>query len=266
MDPSCARFPGFSHFPYWAPVSGCALFSYFRKNCSTIFKNKIRGKKIHFPPDVTSFSHWFGGEPAVPGFNRRGLTREGSLFSQGSVSSVPSSRKKIKIIIIIKKQPQVWPAYKSLEKKSSQQLGRIWFEFVQALLSVPVPGRLQSVTALAGWAFTGQVLLFLGVMWAFVGTQGGETLPRLPLPRLETPAWEQDGERSSWWGGNGQRHWDRDTWRTLCEDIWRRSNEEKRKEEKKRKEEVVGVRLVLEFCGCSLGRARFELGFACLEL
>lgn len=108
-----------------------------------------------------------------------------------------------------------------------------------------------------------------------MGAQGGEKLPRLPLPQLETPAWEQDGERGLWWGGNGDRHRDRDTWRTFCEDIWRRSNEEKRKEEKrkkekskeeKRKEEIVGVRLILEVCGCSLGRARYELGFACLEL
>lgn len=98
-----------------------------------------------------------------------------------------------------------------------------------------------------------------------MGAQGGETLPRLPLPRLETSAWEQEGERDWWWGGNGERHRDTDTWRTFCEDIWRRSSEEKRKEEK-RKEEIVGVRLIVEVCECSLGRARYELGFACLEL
>lgn len=165
------------------------------------------------------------------------------------VSSVASSRKIKKIII--KKQPRVWPVSKSLEK-SSQKLSRIWFEFVQAFLPVPVPGTPQSVTALAGWASTRQVLLFLGVMWNFVGAQGEETLPRLPLPWLETWAWEQDGERGFWWAGNGDRHRDRDTWRTFCEDIWRRNNEEKRKEEK-RKEEIVGVRLILEVCGCSLG-------------
>lgn len=28
----------------------------------------------------------------------------------------------------------------------------------------------------------------------------------------------------------------------------------------------MGVRLILEVCGCFLGRARYELGFACLEL
>lgn len=96
------------------------------------------------------------------------------------------------------------------------------------------------------------------------GTGRGDT-PRLPLPWLETSAWEKDKERASWWGGNGDRQQDRDTRRTFCEDIWSRSNEEKRKEEKK-KEEIVGVRLILDVCGCSLGRVRYELGFACLEL
>lgn len=66
-----------------------------------------------------------------------------------------------------------------------------------------------------------------------------------------------------WWGGNGDRHWDRNTWRTFCEDIWRRSNEDKRKEEK-RKEEIVGVRLIWRFVDVQC--ARDELGFACLEL
>lgn len=211
---------GFSHFPYWASVSGHTLFSYFKNNCWTISKGKIRGEKIRFSPHVVCCSCCLGEDPAVPMFKKRLGTWWGRacLFLRLVYSVASSSKKK-------KKKPQVWPACKALGKKSSRKLNRIWLEFVG--FDVGACPRHAAACHCASWVDANQAgFTSLGCTGRFSATLTGSTgkenaPPVCPCPSGETGnsrlrAWSRGGIR----GGQGWRRRTR-TVRTFAEEATR---------------------------------------------